>query len=158
MKKVILSGLSSLIGIAAGASIVAKINEKVIIKKEKKIDKFKTYYNVLNQWLIVKGEGKSLVKYFEDNELKSIALYGMGELGNRLYEELKESNVEIKYAIDKEAGSTYSEIIVKSIDEDLEEVDAIIVTAIFDFEEVKNDLTEKVKYPIISLEDIVYAI
>ena len=40
----------------------------------------------------------------------------------------------------------------------LEEVDVIVVTAIHYFDEIESMLGEKVDYPIISLEDIIYEI
>ena len=112
---------------------------------------------MLNQWLLLKQEGKSLEKYFAENGYKTIAIYGMGEMGNRLYDELKNSSVvEIKYAIDKNAAGTYSELEVFDPDDEMTEVDAVIVTAIFAFDEIEDELSEKIQCPIISLEDVVY--
>lgn len=159
MKKGIVAGMSLLIGGTIGAGIVGALNGNIIDKKEGKIDKFKSYYNMLNQWLILKQEGKTLEDYFVNHNIYSIAIYGMGEMGNRLYDELKNSEkVKVKYAIDKEAGSTYAEIDVKELEDDLEKVDAIVVTAIFAFGDISEEVNEVVDYPIISLEDIVFEV
>lgn len=156
MKKGMVAVLAAVAGAAAGAFGVGTMEGKVIEKKEGKIDKFKSYYNMLNQWLILKQEGKSLVKYFTDNDYKSVAIYGMGEMGNRLYDELKGSGVSVKYAIDKEAGTTYAEVEVKELDEELEPVDVVVVTATFAFDEIKEKLNEKIDFPVVSLDDVVY--
>ena len=157
MNKGTVAVLSAIVGAAAGAAGTNYLSQKKIEQKAEKVDKFKSYYNMLNQWLMLKQEGKSLEKYFVDNEIKTIAIYGMGEMGNRLYDELKDSTaVEIKYAVDQNAASTYSEIDVIDKEDDYEEVDAIIVTAIFAFDEIEEEISAKVDYPVISLEDVVF--
>lgn len=159
MKKGVVAVLSTVVGAVAGYVGNDHINKKKISAKQKKIDKFKSYYNMLNQWLMLKQEGKSLESYFVDNDIKTIAIYGMGEMGNRLYDELINSDsVEIKYAIDANAANAYSEIDVLDIEEYLPEVDMVIVTAIFAYDEIVEKLSDKGDFRIISLEDVVYSI
>lgn len=156
MKKGTLAIVSTMFGAMVGAIGIEFFNLKIVSKKDEKVNKFKDYYNLLNRWLIVKHEGKSLEQYFIDNGYKTIAIYGMGELGNRLYEELKNTNITIKYAIDKEAGSTYSELEIINIEDELEKVDVVIVSAIFAYEKIEKELQQLIDYPIISLEDVIY--
>lgn len=158
MKKGIVIGafFGMIIGVAADSVIGRmKLNKKVV-EKDKKISKFKTYYNILNQWMMSIHENKRIDTYFINNGYKTIAIYGMGGLGSRLYEELKDSEIEVRYAIDKNAAYTYSEIEVKSLEDDLEEVDLVVVTA-FPFEDIEDELKEKIGYPIVSLEEVIYA-
>ena len=159
MKKGGVAVVSTLLGAVAGAVGSGYLAGKKVNQKTAKVDKFKSYYNMLNQWLSLKQEGKSLEKYFVDNGYKIIAIYGMGEMGNRLYDELKDSKeVTIKYAVDQNAASAFSELEVRDTEDELEEVDAIIVTAIFAFDEIEKQLSESASFPIISLEDVVYEI
>ena len=158
MKKGVLTGVLLLTGAFAGAMAMNKIKKQAVDAKAEKVDKFKGYYNMLNQWLILKQEGKSLIEYFNKNGYKSVAIYGMGEMGNRLYDELKDSEIELKYAIDKNAAGTYSELNVIGKDEDFPEVDVLVVTATFAFDEIEDELSGKVDWPIVSLEDVVYEI
>ncbi len=155
MKKGVLAFLSLVVGAVVGVAF------KTFFKKENKkedgkVYKFKLYYNVLNQWLANKQEGKFLSEYFENNGYKNIAIYGMGELGCRLYEELKNSDIKVCYGLDKETGSPYSDLEVYSIEDEFEPVDAIVVSAVFAFDKIKGDLEKKVDCPIISLEDVIY--
>ena len=113
---------------------------------------------MLNQWLVLKQEGKSLEQYFIENGYKTVAIYGMGEMGNRLYDELKDSSIEVKYAVDQNAASTYSELEVFEKEDAFEDVDVMVVTAIFAFDEIEEEIGDKIKFPIISLEDVVYEI
>lgn len=158
MKKGIIAVLSAGIGIVAGIMGQGFLKNKIISEKTSKVDKFKNYYTMLNQWLLLKQEGKSLDKYFLDHNIGTIAIYGMGEMGNRLYDELKNTSIEIKYAIDNNADNTYSELEVVKPGDNLRDVDAIIVTSIFAFEEIEKELSRKNNMNIISLEDVVYEI
>lgn len=158
MKKGTVAVLSTIIGAVAGAAGSGYLGNKQVNLKSEKVDKFKGYYNMLNQWLILKQEGKNLSEYFTSNGYKTIAIYGMGEMGNRLYDELKDSDIEVKYAVDKNAASTYSELEVIDLEDDFEPVDAMIVTATFAYDKIEEDLGGKIDFPIISLEDVVYEI
>ena len=44
------------------------------------------------------------------------------------------------------------------VNEELEKVDVIVVTAITFFESIENELSSKVEYPIVSLEDVLYEV
>ena len=158
MKKGTIAIISTLIGAVAGAAGSGYFGNKQVEQKSEKVDKYKGYYNMLNQWLILKQEGKNLSEFFLSNQYKTIAIYGMGEMGNRLYDELKNSDILVKYAVDKNASGTYSELEVIDPEDDFEKVDVIVVTATFAFDEIENKISEKVDFPIVSLDDVVYEI
>lgn len=158
MKKGMVAVISAALGFIAGSIGQGYLTNKQLDKRDKKVNKFKSYYNMLNQWLVLKQDGKSLEEYFANNEVKTIAIYGMGEMGNRLLDELKDSGVEVKYGIDKQADYTYADINMVSPDEELDEVDAVVVTAIFAFDEISEELGKNMSCPILSLEDVVYEI
>lgn len=147
-----------IIGGLAGSITGMLFMNKKIENKSKKVDKFKSYYNMLNQWISLKQEGKTLEEYFVNNGYKNVAIYGMGEMGNRLYDELKNSNIKVKYAVDENAEGIYSEIEVFSKKEEYPDVDVIIVTAIFEFDSIKKELQKKIKFPVIALDDVVYEV
>lgn len=158
MKKISITALVSggLIGAAITGGFLSYKKNKVIMEKENKINKFRSYYCLLNQWLALKEEGKKLESYFINNKYKTIAIYGMGELGTRLYNELKNSSIEVLYAIDKNATSIYSDLKIYGPNDKLDTVDVIVVTAIFAFDDIVNDLNKISHCPVISLEDVVY--
>lgn len=156
MKKGFLATISAVAGMAAGATVIGKMQGKTIKSNENDIDKFRRYYNMLNQWLLIKQEGKSLEKYFDDNGYHTVVIYGMGEMGNRLYEELKNTSIEVKYAVDKEAANTYSELKVVGKDDYLESADVMIVTAIYAYDEIEEEMETKIDFPIVCLEDVIY--
>ena len=73
-------------------------------------------------------------------------------------EELRDTGIEVVYGIDKKAGSIYSEVNIVTMDDILEDVDAIVVTAITFYDEIEEKLSDKMDCPIISLEDILYEV
>lgn len=160
MKKGMISILSgvvgSLVGITVGAGVAAKITGESERKIKGVAEKHLSLFLMMNQWVKVKQEGKNLSIYFDKNNYKKIAVYGMSYAGETLVEELKETNIEIAYAIDKNANSIFSDINVITMEDNLEAVDAIVVTAITAFDEIEEQLQSKVDCPIISLEDILY--
>ena len=158
MKKGFVALLSALVGAGIGVAGDSYFKSKIISKNNERVNKFKSYYNILNQWLVLLHEGKNIEQYFKKNQYHKIAIYGMGEIGNRLYEELKDSSIEVAYAIDKNAGSAYAHLEVYSLEDEFEEVDAIVVTTAFAFEEIKDKLENKINCPIISLEDVVFEV
>lgn len=76
----------------------------------------------------------------------------------RLLDELKDCGVEVKYAVDKNADSIYADLDVHLPDEELPKVDVVVVTAVYFFDEIYNNLMDKVSCPIVSLEDVIYEI
>jgi hypothetical protein len=162
MKKKSNEVFSTLAGMAVGAVAGGVAAQKVSSKKIKELleghKKVHELYMAFDQWLRIRQEGKTLVEYFEKNNYKTVAIYGMKELGERLYDELANTGIEVRYIIDKNADAIYADVDVVTPDDDLEPVDVIVVTAIYYFDEIEENLSEKVDYPIASLEDILYEV
>lgn len=162
MKNGVSKVISTLVGVAAGAAaggVAAKtISTKKISEMEVLGDKVHQLYMAFDQWLRIRQEGKTLVEYFERNGYKTVAIYGMKELGERLYDELEGSGIEVLYAIDKNADTIYADVDVVTPEDELKPVDVIVVTALYYFDEISELLDEKADYPVVSLEDILYEI
>ena len=158
MKKSVISIISVLIGLTTGAGAVKKFSNKDIEKEKNMSEKHFGLFLLMNQWVKIKQEGKSLAHYLEKQGYKKVAVYGMSYAGETLVDELKDSCIQVTYAIDKNAGTVYENVNIVSPEEGLENVDAIIVTAITFYEEVKENLTKKISVPILSLEDLLYEI
>ena len=158
MNKVLLSVLSAVAGAAVGASTVGRLSADANTRIEKMSDKHLALFLLMNQWVSVKQKGRNLSTYFEKNGHKRIAIYGMSYAGERLLEELRSSNIEVAYGIDKKAEGVFSEISILSPDDILEDVDAVVVTPIFFFDELAESLSSKLSCPILSLEDILYEV
>ena len=162
MKKGTFSVISTLVGVFAGTAVGTigtsrKMSEK-INKTSGMSDKHLALFLMMNQWVKVKQEGKNLSSYFEKNGYENIAIYGMSYAGETLISELKNTNVQVAFGIDKNADMIYSEVDVVRMEDNFDEVDAIVVTAVTYFDEIKEKLSNKVSCQIISLEDILYEV
>ena len=126
--------------------------EKEVAKNKNISDKHLSLFLMMNKWVEVKQKGKHLKNYFQEKHYEKIAIYGMSYAGERLVEELMCSGIQVLYGIDKNADSIYADVDIVSTEDELEPVDAIVVTAISFFEEIKEELSEKTECPIISYE------
>ncbi|MBQ9700151.1 MAG: hypothetical protein IJV71_05955 [Lachnospiraceae bacterium] len=158
--------ISKIIGTGAlMASSAAVAGIYVAVQEEKRLDKMEEvnqknicFYNLLVQWLELKQQGTSLKEYFEFNGYQSVAVYGMKELGERLVEELKDTGIEVKYVIDRNKDIVVTDLPKYTPDEDLPEVDVMVVTAVYYYGDIAEEMEEKVSFPIVSLEDVVYGL
>ena len=162
MKKIIRSVLLILVsvlgGIIVGGTAIFKAMQKEKEQWKNMSNKHLKLMLLFNQWLITKQEKKSIIEYFHKNNIENIAIYGMSYIGERLFDELKDSDIKVKYAIDKNADNIYADIDVVLPSEKMPVVDAIIVTPVYYFYEIYEMLSSKVNYKIISLEDLLYEI
>ena len=159
MKKIITLAMVFLGGFGVRNCLDYKRNiieyEEKIVALNTRVRRNTSIAEVYSKWLTIKQDGKSLVKYFEDNGYRSIAIYGMSRLGISLVKELEKSEIEIKYTIDRRAESIFGDKICVNPSQNLEKVDAVVVTPIFDYAEIEELLSSKLDCPIISIEDIV---
>ena len=147
-----------------GGAWTQKKNNRQMKEVKENIKKISSYYHLFNRWLLLRQNGKSCVDYFEKNQYKTIAIYGMKEFGERLFDELRNTDIKVKYVIDKNVENLYANIIyandkydglrVVSPEEELQEVDVIVVTANFYFDEIIESLYEKIDVPVVSLEEV----
>lgn len=158
MKKGVIGAMALLAGGAVGAAGAGKAAGKKIKEKQQMADKHLALYLMMNQWVKVKQEGKRLDSYFEQNGYKRIAVYGMSYAGETLIDELKNTDIQVAYGIDRNADTIYADVDVVTLDDTLEKVDAIVVTAITFFNEIEEKLSDKTDCPVLSLEDILYEI
>lgn len=154
--------ISALTGAAIGAVAGAGAVGKVMLEEKEKAkfmsDKHLALFLMMNQWVKVKQEGKNLAAYFEKNNYRKIAVYGMSYAGETLIDELKDTGITVAYGIDKNAGSIYADMDIVSVEDSLADVDAVVVTAITFFDEIVETLSAKIDCPILSLQDILYEV
>ncbi|MBD5476923.1 MAG: hypothetical protein HDR17_13255 [Lachnospiraceae bacterium] len=156
MKKGITGVLSAVAGGVAGGLAVSARSSKEIKKWCGLAGKHLEMVKLYDQWFATKQEGKSVADYLKGEGIKTAAIYGMSFMGQRLYEELKDSGIEIRYGIDKNQDKICADIDIVTPEDDLEEVDVIIVTAFCFFDEIEDFLMGKTDSRILSLEDLIY--
>jgi lactate dehydrogenase-like 2-hydroxyacid dehydrogenase len=157
MKQGVKNMAFGLAGMLCGAVSSGIRMNSIVEKKVTETEKFRIMYQLMEHWMRIKQRKGSLAEYFEAYGYKRIAIYGMAEIGYILLKELKETDIEVIYGIDKNPNIS-STVRVISPESELPEVDAIIVTAIAYYDEIEELLRKKSDIKIISLEDVVYEI
>lgn len=159
MKKIYMA-LAVVLGGMAGATVATAVAGKKFQKQRTQLcalsDKHLTLFLMMDQWMKIRQDGKSIDLYLVEEGYKKIAIYGMGYAGQTLLRELNNTQVQVVYGIDQNAEEICSDLKIVSKEDVLEAVDAVIVTAVTAFDAIKKELENRVCCPILSLEDIVY--
>ena len=157
------TALLFLLPIAMMGAIMWYVNNnfKKIITKYKEVNTvYEKYNDLLHLWIKNKNDNKNLVDYFTKNNYKKIALYGYGKMAVALYDELKNTDIVIKYFIDneKEDGEKeHNNIPIIDIFEVVGQptVDIIVVTPLDNFDNIKKVLQNAcTKADIVSIQNI----
>ena len=97
-------------------------------------------YPIILKWLEIRQNGHSLSEYLECKGRRNIAIYGMGALGRRLYDELENSSIRVRYLMDKNPDDISRIFEFKEIGEKMPDVDTIVVTVISSQDQIIDEL------------------
>lgn len=111
-------------------------------------------FSIALKWLAIRQKEHSLSEYFEQNNIQTIAIYGMGVLGCRLYDELENSTIQIKYLLDRNPNGMDQIFEFSALGKNNFEVDAIVVTVISSEREVIDTIASYGYENVISLREI----
>lgn len=154
MKKVA-KGLLLICGLC-GIYEIGKKGYRVCTKERTAKEKNRMLMQLFVKWMENREQGKSIASYLEELGIRKIAIYGMSDAGKKLYSELKKSDIDVAYAIDRRYIEFDEQLEIVTLQDSLREVDAIVVTAISEYGDILENLRTKVNCEIISLEQIVY--
>lgn len=113
-------------------------------------------YRTLRDWLYKKTITRPIDRHLRKNGYKKVAIYGMGEIGQLLFWELRNHGITVQYAIDNDADKLFPEIPIIKPTDTLSAVDAIIVCVPYAFDEIKQTMAKKTDAPIISIDQLIY--
>ncbi|RKI43229.1 hypothetical protein D7V86_00930 [bacterium D16-51] len=146
-------------GVVGGIGYLGKTQTELVDRKYKRS---KEYYDVTYQWIVNKQKGMEITDYFAEHRIKTIAIYGMGTLGELLYNDIKEdSAVGVSCFIDQMADLYSAGIddipVLKDVSEDYkDQIDAVVITPVHQFDNIKKELEgQGVDKAIISLKEII---
>lgn len=142
------------------AGVVTFLFRLYFNRTKEEIEKVKKMIRIneaLNKWLELVQNGRSLTNFFLNNGYKSVAIYGMGDLGKKLFYELTKEGVDVLYTIDKNIGTDDAYKMV-SLTEKLPGADVMVVTAVSSFDEIYLDLKSRFDGEIVNIEDVLWSI
>ncbi len=130
------------------------MKESIKIKQ----NKFYKMASIYEMWLCLKEEKKSISDYLSSNNIKNIAIYGCGRIGEHLAFDLQGSEISIRYFIDRAATTEfyYGDYRVISPERELEPVDMIIITVVTGESECVRFLEQKINTKIVMINEILF--
>lgn len=115
----------------------------------------KKMLDIMKEWLRFFICGKSIGSYFCNNGYSKVAIYGMGDMGTLLFQELQRTGINVPYVIDRSAKDFKDELPVLRISDELPEVDVIVVTVLQDEgRQIRKELCKAMNCKVVMLEDI----
>lgn len=144
-------------GFCFGGVCIGRRCIKRLEQRRRLADKYQTLFQLMCRWVKNSHDKIDLTAWFTERKYFHIAIYGWGEVGKRLMEELDGSMIVVDYVIEQQVGNGEDKNvkILQSCNE-LERVDCIVVTPIAYFDEIEELIQAKLDCPIISIEDIIY--
>ncbi len=131
----------------------SKTNKTVL---EDDFRKSQEFYSVMYKWLKLKNNGYSIKDYFEKHGFRRVAIYGMRELGELLYDELQGVEcIRVECCIDRDMEGAYKGTPIVRPDEKYD-ADVIVVTAVHYYCGIESDLRKRVDCKVVSIEDVLY--
>lgn len=115
----------------------------------------------MKRWLENRNAEKSFVDYFNSYGYAKIAIYGTGDLGRLLYDEIKNSDIKVEYFIDRngEGIREIEDIPVATINDipEMPDVDVLVITPVGNYEAISEALARKTpEIRTLSLREAVY--
>ena len=122
-------------------------NNKMILKKS-------NFSEIQQKWNGIREKGLFIKDYFINRNFYNIAIYGMGSLGCRLYDELCNTDtLNIKYVIDKNDADIKEYIKVTQPGEMLKEIDILVVALAKEEQEIMEEYKDN-DYLVISIFEL----
>lgn len=130
-------------------------NELLVIYKHK-VNQYKMYWRLMDSWMLKKEKGISLANILKRKGYHTIAIYGAGILGQHLFADLNGTDIIIEYYLDIRKKGTQNGVNIIEPSSKIDKVDAIVISVIYEYELIKNELIKQTDVPVISLSDLVF--
>ena len=109
---------------------------------------------MLNRIAIYREHGSPLGKQLRDRGIRRVAVYGDGYLGKRLMGELKEYQIKTAFFIDRNADYLQEEVPVYKLEDAPDGMDAVLISLVRNYDEVKRSLQKKYHVAVYTMKDI----
>lgn len=116
-------------------------------------NKYRVQGILLKKWLRMKIRKISIKDYLKDNSITNIAIYGWGDIGKILYEDIQCREIEIDYIIDNNVKGD-GIISIDELKSREKKIDLIIVTPILEIKEIYSELITVIDCEILSIMEL----
>lgn len=152
---------SNVIGFCFQNKAYPYILEEWLDEEEKHLYRYRLYYQILINWLKKITLGHKVENWFLKKNIHKIIIYGGGELGRILYDQLQTENRVIVDAVCDRNNSGLDQYFINtkiiSVDELSQKYNqnTIVVTPIYAYDAIYREIRKKVKGNIIDLSVII---
>ena len=123
--------------------------------QQESLQRLARHDKLLDNWMRIRDYNINFAGYFKKYGYHNIAIYGMGRLGTHLLRELRESEINVIFGIDKNNQNTEQAIDIYNPLQEMPEVDAVVITILDEYKEVGDLLKKSMNCSMICLEEIV---
>lgn len=157
VKKVIVLSvvISFIAGFICGSIRILRSLGETLKKTKARLDMFEGFYRPMKEWFAKEQAGCTLKNFLMEKNYCKIGIYGMGDFANRIYDALKDSPIEVVCCIDSKK-SAYSDTTLFTLEDELPDMDAIIITDYKNADSIIDSLSKKGDFELMLLEDIIY--
>ncbi len=111
-------------------------------------------YRIIKRWLILYQKNIRLADYFQKKHIRTAAVYGMGDIGELVLQDLRDSSVKVLYGIDRRADQLQGGVPILRLEEIKEQVDMVIIAAKVDYDDIKKSILQYMECDVMTLEDV----
>lgn len=119
------------------------------------LGKFQRMSCIYDSWLSIKNNKVHISYYLYQKGYKTIAIYGVTNLGKQLYQELSEDKFEVSYFIDMNAPYFNEQFPVCSPKEKLKQVDAVVISLVQDEKQISDLLKARLSADIWTIAELI---
>lgn len=131
------------------------LGEEITVR-EKTLQKYIQFYRVLLRWMDTMQKGSTITEYLETQGIKTATIYGYGDIGKLLCNELLKSDIKVIEILDKRSVKCLIPgLQIRKPSEGDKTVDTVLVTALYYYDEIYVELKELGYNNVLSLQKIV---
>lgn len=146
------------VGLVIAIKFFSRYCEKMMKNVQDSAKRNAQNFKCASSWLTISDSRGAVAKWLREQRISEIAIYGMGYLGEHLLKELENTDINIKYVIDRNPEKVQGKYRCCSPEEELPEVQTIIITPVYDFESIKESLKITGHSDLIPLDKILNSI
>lgn len=137
-----------------GMQQIRNMRQNVLFERIGLLEKFREMFLVLNKMMEYREAGCPFGKRLALDGVRRVAVYGDGYIGKRLMGELGALNIETAFFIDRNADYLQEEVPVYRLEDAPEDVDAVIVSLVKNYDSVVGSLRGKYKAEIYTVREL----
>lgn len=99
--------------------------------------RYQKKYDLVYQWMKLKQNHIELIEFFQERNISSLAVYGIGDLGRLICKEPGINEI-IKYGIDRRGEIELEGLSIYTLESIKHDVDAILITPVLITDEIED--------------------